>query len=144
LHRAGLEAALRDLVAPLAPHGIATTLDIPADLELPEAVEMLFYRGAQEALRNVTTHSRATSVEVAVTRDQGVATMRVEDDGQGFDESRLGERFATGHVGLRALGELLVALADEWLVTSAPGQGTRLVATVPLSTTAPLSAGAAR
>jgi signal transduction histidine kinase len=70
--------------------------------------------------------------------------MRVEDDGQGFDESRLGERFAAGHVGLRALGELLVDAGGSLTLTSAPGQGTRLVATVPLSTTAPLSAGAAR
>ena len=41
LHRTGLEAALRDLVAPLAPHGITATLDIPARLQLSDAVETL-------------------------------------------------------------------------------------------------------
>jgi two-component system, NarL family, sensor kinase len=49
-----------------------------------------------------------------------------------------------GHVGLRALGELLVDAGGSLTLTSAPGQGTRLVATVPLSTTAPLYTGAAR
>src|SRR3712207_9120521 len=87
------------------------------------------------------THSRATSVEVTVTRDQGVATMRIEDDGQGFDEARLSERAAAGHVGLRALGELLVDAGGSLRLASAPGKGTSLVATVPLATPAPLTAG---
>jgi two-component system, NarL family, sensor kinase len=142
--RGGLLPALQVLAQEVGRSGIRVSLYADAARDLPGPTAALLYRCAQEALRNVTTHSRATSVEVVVTRDQGVATMRVEDDGQGFDESRLGERFAAGHVGLRALGELLVDAGGSLTLTSAPGQGTRLVATVPLSTTAPLSAGAAR
>ena len=142
--RGGLQPALQVLAQEVGRSGIRVSVSADAARDLPGPTAALLYRCAQEALRNVTAHSRATSVEVAVTRDQGVATMRVEDDGQGFDESRLGERFAAGHVGLRALGELLVDAGGSLTLTSAPGQGTRLVATVPLSTTAPLSAGAAR
>ncbi len=142
--RGGLLPALQVLAQEVGRSGIRVSVHADAARDLPGPTAALLYRCAQEALRNVTTHSRATSVEVVVTRDQGVATMRVEDDGQGFDESRLGERFAAGHVGLRALGELLVDAGGSLTLTSAPGQGTRLVATVPLSTTAPLPAGAAR
>jgi two-component system, NarL family, sensor kinase len=51
LHRTGLEAALRDLVAPLAPRGIEADLQVPERLELTQATETLIYRSAQEALR---------------------------------------------------------------------------------------------
>ena len=70
--------------------------------------------------------------------------MQIEDDGQGFDGSRLAERAVAGHVGLRTLGELLVDAGGSLTLASAPGEGTQLVATVPLATTSPLIAGAAR
>ncbi len=142
--RGGLLPALQVLAQEVGRSGTRVSVYADAARDLPGPTAALLYRCAQEALRNVTTHSRASSVEVVVTRDQGVATMRVEDDGQGFDESRLAERAAAGHVGLRALGELLVDAGGSLTLASAPGEGTRLVATVPLATTAPLTAGAAR
>jgi two-component system NarL family sensor kinase len=142
--RGGLLPALRVLAQELARSGIKVTVHADDARDLPGPTAALLYRCAQEALRNVVTHSAATSVEVVVTRDEGVATMQIEDDGQGFDESRLAERAAAGHVGLRALGELLVDAGGSLTLASAPGEGTRLVATVPLSTTAPLTAGALR
>jgi signal transduction histidine kinase len=126
LHRTGLESALRDLVAPLAPHGISAVLDIPAGLELPEAVEMLFYRGAQEALRNVVKHAQATQVRVAVETD-GRVRLTVEDDGVGLPTGAGAE----GHFGLRLLADLARAADGELLVESEPQQGTRVVIEVP-------------
>jgi two-component system, NarL family, sensor kinase len=142
--RGGLLPALQLLAQEVGRSGTRVTVRADAARDLPGPTAALLYRCAQEALRNVTAHSRATSVEVAVTRDEGVATMSIEDDGQGFDEARLAERLAAGHVGLRALGELLVDAGGSLTLTSAPGQGTRLVATVPLSTTARPTAGATR
>jgi signal transduction histidine kinase len=142
--RGGLLPALQLLAQEVGRSGTRVAVRADAARDLPGPTAALLYRCAQEALRNVTAHSRATSVEVAVTRDEGVATMSIEDDGQGFDEARLAERLAAGHVGLRALGELLVDAGGSLTLTSAPGQGTRLVATVPLSTTARVTAGATR
>ena len=141
--RGGLLPALQVLAQELTRAGIRVTVRADDARDLPGPTAALLYRCAQEALRNVVTHSRATSVEVAVTQDQGVATMQIEDDGQGFDERRLAERAAAGHVGLRALGELLVDAGGSLTLSSAPGEGTRLVATVP-SATAAVTAGAAR
>jgi two-component system, NarL family, sensor kinase len=126
LHRTGLEAALRDLVAPLAPHGIAATLDIPADLQLPEAVETLFYRAAQEALRNVVKHAHAANVRVRVETD-GRVCLTVEDDGVGLPP----DANAEGHFGMRLLGDLAREAGGDLLVDSRPRQGTRVVVEVP-------------
>ncbi|WP_209307852.1 ATP-binding protein [Geodermatophilus sp. DF01_2] len=142
--RGGLLPALRVLAQELDRSGIRVTVRADDARDLPGPTAALLYRCAQEALRNVATHSRATSVEVAVTRHEGVATMVIEDDGHGFDESRLTERGAAGHVGLRALGELLVDAGGSLALASAPGKGTRLVTTVPLAAAASLTTRAAR
>ena len=66
LRTAGLEAALRDLLAPLAAEGIDTVLEV-ADVILREDVELLLYRAAGEALRNIRRHAAASRVVVRVS-----------------------------------------------------------------------------
>lgn len=142
--RGGLAPALQVLAQELARSGIRVTVHADDGRDLPGPTAAVLYRCAQEALRNVVTHSGATFVEVSVTRDRGIATMQIEDDGQGFDGGRLTERAAAGHIGLRALGELLVDAGGSLTLASAPGEGTRLVATVPLAAPASVTAGAGR
>jgi two-component system NarL family sensor kinase len=127
LHRTGLEAALRDLAAPLAPRGIATDVDVEQQLELAPATEMLLYRCAQEALRNVGAHSKAGRVRVRVERTDGVVTLTVEDDGVGFDGAA-----AEGHLGLRLLADLAQEAGGALEVDSTPGSGTRVRVEAPL------------
>jgi signal transduction histidine kinase len=126
LHRTGLEVALRDLVAPLAPHGITATLDVPDDLELPEAVEMLFYRTGQEALRNVVKHANASHVDIQVETN-GRVCLSVEDDGVGLPEQARSE----SHFGLRILEDLAREANGRLLVESRPQKGTRVTVEVP-------------
>ena len=83
LRAAGLEAALRDLLSPLAATGVETTLDTPQE-PLPDDVELLFYRAAGEALQNVRRHAGASRVAVRVFRDGDLARLEVVDDGVGF------------------------------------------------------------
>ena len=63
---AGLEAALGDLLAPLAGRGIETSLDVADGLDLDEETEQLFYRAAGEAIRNVERHADARHLAVRV------------------------------------------------------------------------------
>jgi signal transduction histidine kinase len=126
LHRAGLEAALRDLVEPLASRGIESRLELPERVELPPRVETLFYRCAQEALRNVVSHSRAKHVVVRVECD-GHVRLTVEDDGVGLPE----ETAKRGHLGLRLLDDLARESSGSLEVESAPGAGTRVSVEVP-------------
>jgi len=127
LHRTGLEAALRDLVAPLAPRGIEARLDMPDDLVLAPAAETLFYRSAQEALRNVVKHASARTVELRVERDDGLARLIVADDGRGFDAGRGDE----GHLGLQLLADLAREAGGRLELDSAAASGTTVCIEIP-------------
>ena len=131
LHTQGLAAALSDLLAPLAARGVETTLDVAPDLSLPEDVEALLFRGAQEALRNVATHAAARRVSVSVHADGRVATLEVRDDGVGFDVDALVARRAEGHLGLGLLSELARDAGGGVDIRSEPGEGTTIRMEVP-------------
>ncbi len=131
LHTQGLAAALSDLLAPLAARGIETTLDVAPDLTLPEDVEALVFRGAQEALRNVATHASAKSASVNVRKGGDVVTLEVRDDGRGFNLEGLDARRAEGHLGLGLLSELARDAGGEVEIRSEPGRGTAIRMEVP-------------
>jgi len=121
LHRQGLEAALNDLLASCVSRGVETQLRVGPDGELPAEVQALFFRAAQEALRNVVKHSGASHVEVDVERQNGRATLRVADDGSGFDP----EHGPDGaHFGLRVLRDLVREVGGDLEIDSKPGRGT--------------------
>jgi two-component system NarL family sensor kinase len=124
LHRSGLAAALDDVAAPLVRRGIHVRMTIPPGLDLPEETEGLMFRVAQEALRNVAAHAEAWNVEVEVRQDRGRASLRVEDDGRGFDMS--GDR-PEGHFGLNLMEDVARDAGAELTVRSAAGEGTRVL-----------------
>ena len=128
----GLVAALRKHVAALeAKEGLTVTLSAPAEeLSLESSVEENLYRLAQEALSNVVKHARATSVQVVLAfADAGAPgiNLQISDDGIGFD---IGERHP-GHIGLRTMAERAEAFGGVLHVTSAPGRGTTVRASLP-------------
>jgi two-component system, NarL family, sensor kinase len=128
LRTAGLKAALSDLLAPLESQEIATTLELPSDLGLPEDREPVVYRVAQEALRNVAKHSDASRVLVRAERENGHAVLTVEDDGRGFASDA-----EAGHFGLRIMEDLARDAGGRLVVESAPGEGTRVELEVPVA-----------
>jgi two-component system NarL family sensor kinase len=132
LHQAGLEAALRDVLAPLERHGLQTSLAVDRSLELSETSEAQVFRGAQEALRNVLVHAGASSVDVQVTREDALVKLVVSDDGRGFTSEFLSQRREEGHLGLRMLSDLAEEAGGRLDVGSAPGRGTRVQMEVPL------------
>jgi two-component system, NarL family, sensor kinase len=124
LHRAGLAAALSDVAAGLESRGIEIVLDISDDLALPAELETLFFRVAQEALRNVVAHSGAATVKIRAATTDGVARLEVEDDGTGFSPDLESER--GGHFGLRMLSDLARDAGARLTIDSRPGHGTRI------------------
>jgi signal transduction histidine kinase len=128
----GLEAALARAADRMTATGVEVSVQA-ADLDrLPGPVAEVLYRCAQESLRNVAAHSGAERVEIAVAVDAAEATMTVDDDGRGFEGSLLAERRAAGHLGLQALGDLVADQGGSLTASSSPGQGTRIVARIPL------------
>lgn len=131
LRALGLHAALADMVGPLENRGFAVALDVPDDIDLDEKSEELFYRVAQEAIRNVVKHSGARRIEVDVQRHNGAVRMTVSDDGRGFTPEERSAREADGHMGLTLLSELAAEANGNLDLTSLPGGGTRLILEVP-------------
>jgi two-component system NarL family sensor kinase len=122
LHRAGLEAALADLLGASEARGLETELEVePARLD--RETEALFFRVAQEALRNVSKHAHARHVSVCVQH----ARLVVEDDGRGFDST---SAQSDGHFGLRIVEDLVREAGGTLEIDSEPGRGTRVTVEV--------------
>lgn len=100
-----------------------------AERHTPE-VEVAIYRLVQEALTNVVKHARAERVAVSIAdpeSDGGSITVEVRDDGLGFDPDDRSAGF--GLVGMR---ERVALVHGELAVSSAPGDGTRVRARIPV------------
>lgn len=132
LHQAGLEAALRDVLAPLERQGLQTSLVVDRDLELAQTTEAQVFRGAREALRNVLVHADARRVDVQVTSEGAAVNLLVSDDGRGFTSEFLSRRREEGHLGLRLLSDLAEEAGGRLEVDSAPGRGTRVQMKLPV------------
>jgi two-component system NarL family sensor kinase len=133
LQRSGLVAAFDDLVAPLTASGVAVSLRMPGSLELPDNIEALFYRVAQEAIRNTKKHGAASEIEICVESQSEQALLTVVDNGQGFspDAAHAATR-PESHFGLRLMRDLVDHAGGRLVVNSSPGEGTSVRVTVPL------------
>lgn len=127
LHRAGLSAALSDLLGTAGGRGLRTSLEVDPELRLDPDTEALFFRIAQEAVRNAVKHAGAESLSVRVVATDAAARLVVEDDGRGFDPTAVGDE---GHFGLRVLEDLARDAGGELEIDSAPGAGTRVAVEV--------------
>ncbi|MBI3925986.1 MAG: PAS domain S-box protein [Armatimonadetes bacterium] len=101
------------------------------DPRLPPAVETTVYRLVQEALNNVRKHSGSDWVRVSLQGSRTEVRIEVEDRGAGFDPGSVGE----GGVGLHSMRDRAELSGGSFEIRSSPGQGTRLLATVPLPAT---------
>jgi two-component system sensor histidine kinase UhpB len=107
--------------------GIAGELKTVGDSSrLSEDQQIVVYRVAQESLSNVAQHSGAKRVEVNLAaREEGV-TLRVRDDGRGFDTFT-----PNGRLGLNGMAERARLVGGTLDVQSAPGSGTTVILHIP-------------
>jgi PAS domain S-box-containing protein len=110
------------------------TLDLTLEIgPLPATIghdpALCLFRVAQEALNNVARHSGAGATTVSLRQMSGGLLLAVHDDGAGFNPAKP----ASGrHLGLASMRER-VELADGTLdIESTPGQGTSVIAWVPV------------
>jgi signal transduction histidine kinase len=125
---AALEWLARQAQPPLEVRVAAEEFEPP----IPAAVASALYRVAQEALRNSARHGDARLVDVCLRRDGVAAVLEIIDDGRGFDVVRAEER--RPGMGLFSMRERVGLANGNLSVRSAPGRGTTIIATVPLTT----------
>ncbi|MCB5274777.1 Transcriptional regulatory protein UhpA [Arthrobacter sp. SO5] len=92
------------------------------------------FKIVQEALNNVVTHARATTVRVGLIYDAGTLAVVVEDNGQGFDLAAAHGDHATlpaGCLGLHGMSSRAIHLGGELHIDTTPGWGTKVRATLP-------------
>ncbi|APX31731.1 hypothetical protein BH708_02240 [Brachybacterium sp. P6-10-X1] len=126
LHDTGLVEALSALVARWArTHRVVATFD--AD-EAPWESRHghVLVRVAQESLANIARHAGAGTVTATLLGDEKTTILRIVDDGRGFEPGAV-ER---GH-GLSNMVERARRVDGRLEISSAPGQGTTVTATVP-------------
>src|ERR671930_110919 len=125
----GLKAALAGHVRELGRQGkIKATLEARGDFSaLPQEVQLVVYRVAQEALSNAARHSGAENVEVRLARDGDRVELVVTDDGSGFTFDQ-----AARGLGIAGMRERALLVGGEVDVESRPGVGTRVRLRVPL------------
>jgi two-component system NarL family sensor kinase len=95
---------------------------------LPQRIEGGLYRMAQEALTNIVRHARASRLSVQLTATPDQVKLIVEDDGLGFEPSRV----PRGRYGLIGLNERAKLLGGTLELCSSPGKGTCVEVIVPL------------
>lgn len=130
----GLAAALEWLARQARAQG---SMDVQVDAcefdpPIPPSVAAALYRVAQEALRNAGRHAEARRVDVRLRREGMSAVLEVQDDGVGFDVA-LAEQRRPG-MGLFSMRERMGLVSGRLEVRSEPRRGTRVMATVPLTT----------
>lgn len=93
----------------------------------PREVELSLYRIAQEALTNVVKHSKATEASLQINFDEQEITLRVIDNGIGFDIPKSPTDLApNGHFGLLGIHERVDLIGARLELESAKDKGTRL------------------
>ena len=111
--------------------GIGARLESTLDVEpsLPPRSEIQVIRVIQEALTNVRKHSGAGSAVVRLSNGGDAVTIVVEDDGRGFDLT--GTLLGRDGYGLHTMRERMELIGGTLLIDSAPGAGTRVIASIP-------------
>ena len=107
---------------------------VGTEQRLPAEVELVLFRIAQEALRNMLRHSQATRAEATLEFDEEKVTMTVSDNGKGFELPRtIGDFARTGKLGLAGMQERARLLNGTITVQSEPGKGTTVTVVVPMT-----------
>jgi signal transduction histidine kinase len=125
----------------LADEGLPTALDAQArKTALPvtihpdgvgryaEEIEATIYFCVLEALQNIAKYARAAAVSIDLREGEGRLSFEVRDDGVGFDPAA-----SSRGMGLQGMADRLDAVGGELRIRSAPGEGTTVSGTVPLT-----------
>ncbi|MDP6455317.1 MAG: ATP-binding protein [SAR202 cluster bacterium] len=89
-------------------------------------------RICQESLTNIRKYAEATEVSVQLTFGGDSVSISVADNGTGFDPDNVIIGDGQGGFGLTAMRQRARLLRGNIEIISAPGQGTRVEATIPI------------
>lgn len=129
----GLLPALQSLATATGQRtGLRVALSSPATLgAFTPLVRTVVYRVVQEAVDNAAKHADATAIDIAITVVAGGIRLVVHDDGKTFDVDSTKRQAGGGHLGILAMRERVEMVDGSFSITSTPGVGTTISATIP-------------
>jgi PAS domain S-box-containing protein len=135
LDNVGLQAALKSYCQEYERKtGIVCTFASSLlDERLDQDVEIALFRICQEALTNVARHADASLVSVSLTNIEDIITLKVKDNGRGFDTSTLGNT-----LGIIGIKERAANINFNLEIETAKGAGTAIIASGLLKDLTPL------
>ncbi len=127
LEELGLAQSLNDYTLLFgAQEHLLIYLDVEGDTgDLPPSFVEALYRVTQEALHNVARHARATRVDVGLRCTADRVTLRIADNGMGFEIDALRQG-----LGISNMQERLLAVGGKLSIDSQPGRGTTIIAQI--------------
>jgi signal transduction histidine kinase len=94
--------------------------------QLQPSISLSLYRVAQETMHNIITHSQAKNVQVELGADDTQISLRIIDDGVGFDPNH-----KEAGLGLESMRHRVRAVGGFIDISSSPNSGTRIQVQVP-------------
>ena len=132
LENGGLGDGMEQLATELRRNaGVDVELTIEGEdriAELPIELVAELLAVTREALSNIARHARATRAHVRLAATDAGLILEIRDDGVGFD---IGTRVSEGHRGLANIAARVRAARGTLTTESAPGEGTRIIVTIP-------------
>lgn len=131
LQKFGLADALQYMVNVLtevSPLKFDFTADELTSLTFME--ELALYRIAQELVNNTIKHAGATHVLIELAQHDQVVSLRVQDNGCGFDYKELEKNSNVG-IGLKSIEARKAMLHADMQINSVEGQGSQITITLP-------------
>jgi PAS domain S-box-containing protein len=129
----GVEEAARNYI-----QDFISVTEIPVEFRaigiptnIPQSVATCLFRTLQETLHNIVKYAEASFITVQLEKDDDTITLMVKDDGKGFDTHRPSTN--PQGLGLISLRERVSLLNGSFHVQSAPGQGTMVRSSLPLT-----------
>jgi PAS domain S-box-containing protein len=139
LDETGISSALGWYVQGLAERSsLAIDLKIPDNFgRLPSQIELFIFRLVQECLTNIHRHSGSKTALIRIAREESTVEVEIEDQGKGMSPERLTEIQSQGTgVGIRGMRERVRHLRGN-LVIESNDSGTKVYATLPITTSLP-------
>jgi signal transduction histidine kinase len=136
LDELGMPAAIhRYAKDTLQAKGINVTAEFTgADRRFPPEVEVTLFRVAQGLIGNILEHSEAKNASIKLECNASECVLRIEDDGVGFDVSKLTRVDPSGRgAGVFTMKERVSLVGGNCRIESRPGRGTRVVAKIPVT-----------
>jgi signal transduction histidine kinase len=112
--------------------GVSCIVNVSPGLEradLDQTRSTALFRIFQEVLTNITRHANATAVQVTLSQPGDRIELEVWDNGRGISEREIADPRSIGLIGMR---ERAAMLGGEITIRGVPGQGTTVIARIPM------------